>query len=90
MRAKILVYALAALILATIHLAEAQQAGESCPHRLPGSRDCFRERGSRGRVSARTERSLAGLTEKNITIDYRFAEQKTERTAGACGGFGSS
>jgi putative tryptophan/tyrosine transport system substrate-binding protein len=78
MKAKILVCALLALILATIHLAEAQQPGKvvRIGYLDPGTAsasavlvDAFRQE----------LRKLGWVDGKNITIDYRFAEQKTER-----------
>ena len=76
MKAKILVYALPALILATIHLVEAQQAkkiprvgilfigGRDQPH-LEAFKQGLRER---------------GYTEgQNIALDYRYAEGNQDR-----------
>ena len=78
MKAKILVYALPALILATIHFAEAQQ-----PEKVPriGFLDLSTASGSAVLVEAfRQELSKLGWIEgKNITIEYRFAEGKRER-----------
>jgi len=78
MKAKMLVYALPALILATIHLAEAQQAGKI--FRI-GFLDNSTASGSAVLVDAfRQELSKLGWIEgKNITIEYRFTEQKNER-----------
>src|SRR5215831_12411906 len=78
MKAKMLVYALPALILATIHLAEAQQAGKVFSI---GFLDNSTASGSAVLVDAfRQELSKLGWIEgKNITIEYRFAEQKNER-----------
>jgi ABC-type uncharacterized transport system substrate-binding protein len=78
MRAKILVYALPALILATIHLTEAQQ-----PKKVP--RIGFLIAASRDAQSARTEafrqslRELGYIEGQNIVIEYRHAEGKTDR-----------
>ena len=75
MKAKMLVYALPALILATIHLAEAQQAGKI--FRI-GFLDQSTASGSAVIVDAfRQELSKLGWIEgKNITIEYRFGESK--------------
>jgi putative ABC transport system substrate-binding protein len=78
MKAKILVYALPALILATIHLAEAQQTGKIL--RI-GFLDPSTASGMAGLLEVfRQELNKLGWIEgKNITIEYRFAEQKPER-----------
>jgi putative ABC transport system substrate-binding protein len=79
MKAKILVYALPALILAAIHLAEAQQVGK-VPRigiLMPGS--------SAFPTSARYDSFRQGLRElgyiegKNIFIEIRYAEGKQDR-----------
>ena len=81
MKAKILVYALPALILATIHLAEAQQ-----PKKVP--RIGFLYAGSPSGQLARAQAFLQGLRElgyvegKNIVIEYRYAEGKYDRLPG--------
>ena len=78
MKAKILVYALPALILATIHLAEAQQ-----PTKVP--RIGLLSAASPSAISARTEAFRQGLREvgyvegKNIIIEWRSAEGKLDR-----------
>ena len=78
MKAKILVYALPALILTTIHIAEAQQAGN-----IP--RIAFLLGGSSSVYSARIDPFKQGLKElgyvdgKNIAIEYRYAEGKADR-----------
>jgi ABC-type uncharacterized transport system substrate-binding protein len=78
MRAKILVYALPVLILATIHLAEAQQ-----PKKL--DRIGFLLGGPSSFFSARTDAFQQGLNElgytkgKNIVIEYRYADGKADR-----------
>jgi putative tryptophan/tyrosine transport system substrate-binding protein len=78
MKAKILVYALPALILATIHFAEAQQPTKI--FRI-GFLDSSTASGMAVLVDAfRQEMSKLGWIEgKNITIEYRFAEQKSDR-----------
>ena len=73
MKAKILVYALPALILATIHLAEAQQPTKVL-------RIGFLATGSPSFLLTRIEAFRQGLRElgyvegKNIVIEYRFAD----------------
>jgi hypothetical protein len=75
MRAKILVYALPALILAAIHLAEAQQPGKIFrigfldPSTVSGSAvlwDTLREELSK----------LGWIERKNIAFEYRFGDNK--------------
>jgi putative tryptophan/tyrosine transport system substrate-binding protein len=78
MKAKILVYALPALILTIIHLAEAQQ-----PTKVPRIR--YLGFGSPSANSARVEAFQQGLRElgyvegKNIFIEWRFAGGKQDR-----------
>src|SRR5262245_24919055 len=78
MKAKILVYALPALILATIHLAEAQQ-----PKKVP--RIGYLSVSSPSAMLTRTEAFRHGLRElgyvegKNIVIEWRSAEGKRDR-----------
>jgi putative ABC transport system substrate-binding protein len=78
MKAKILVYALPALILTTIHLAEAQQA-KKVPRigLLLTSSQSF----NLPRIDAfRQGLHTLGYTEgKNIVIEYRYAEGKLDR-----------
>src|ERR1700752_4065855 len=78
MKTKILVYALPVLILAAVHLAEAQQTRKVA--RI-GFLDASTASGSAVLVDAfRQELSKLGWIEgKNITIEFRFAEQKQER-----------
>jgi putative tryptophan/tyrosine transport system substrate-binding protein len=77
MKAKLLLYALPALILITIHFAEAQ------PTKIfrIGFLDSSTASGIAVLVDAfRQEMSKLGWIEgKNITIEYRFAEQKSDR-----------
>ena len=78
MKAKILVYALPALILAVIHVAEAQQ-----PKQLP--RVGYLASGSRSSELSHIEAFNEGLRGRgytqgqNIIIEYRFAEGKLDR-----------
>src|SRR5262245_15613126 len=78
MKARILVYMLLALILATIHLAEAQQPGK-----VP--RIGFQLDSPASAMGARIEGFRQGLQElgyiegKNIIIEWRSAEGKAER-----------
>jgi putative ABC transport system substrate-binding protein len=78
MKAKILVYALPALILTTIHLAEAQQ-----PTKIP--RIGFLLGVSPSAMAPRVEAFRQGLRElgyvegKTINIEYRYAEGKNDR-----------
>ena len=81
MKAKILACALPVLILATIHLAEAQQ-----PNKVP--RIGILHGASASSVAARTEAFRQGLRElgyvegKNIVIEWRYAEGKADRLPG--------
>src|SRR5262245_3612420 len=85
MKAKILVCALPVLILAIIHLAEAQQPGK-IPRIGYLSRD-LHPSDSRAAQPVNLEAFRQGLRElgyvegKNITIEYRFAEGRFERFA---------
>jgi putative tryptophan/tyrosine transport system substrate-binding protein len=78
MKAKIFVYALPALILATIHLAEAQQPGKV-------ARIGFLTGGSHSTNPDRNETLRQGLRElgyiegKSVVIEYRWAEGKLDR-----------
>jgi putative tryptophan/tyrosine transport system substrate-binding protein len=78
MKAKILVYALPALILTTIHFAEAQQATK-----IP--RIGFLGFTSLSAIAARIEAFQQGLREfgyvegKNIVVEYRSAEGELDR-----------
>src|SRR5262245_21802452 len=78
MKAKILVYALPALILATIHVADSQQ-----PTKVP--RLGYLTSSTPSSMSARVEAFRQGLGElgyvegKSIVIEWRFAERKLDR-----------
>ena len=78
MKAKILVYALLALILATTHVAQAQQTTK-----IP--RIAFLGTSSASVLSLRIETFRRGLRElgyvegKNISIEYRFADGMNDR-----------
>jgi hypothetical protein len=81
MKAKVLVYALLASVLTTIHLAEAQQVGK-VPRigiLVPGS--------SAFPTSARYDSFRQGLRDlgyiegKNVSIEIRYAEGKEDRPA---------
>src|SRR5712692_9192767 len=80
MRKKIFATTLASLILLSVSLADAQQAGKI--FRI-GFLDPSTASGSAGLVEAfRQELSKLGWIEgKNITIEYRFGEQKPELAA---------
>ena len=76
MKAKILVHALPALILATIHLVEAQQA--KVPKigwlgALSLASDAGRE------LLGREIRALGYIDGKNIAMEYRYAGDKLDR-----------
>jgi putative tryptophan/tyrosine transport system substrate-binding protein len=78
MKAKILVYALPALILATLHLAEAQQ-----PTRVPriGFLVGGSPSGNAGRIEAFRQgvRELGYIEGKNVVIEVRYADGKEDR-----------
>jgi putative ABC transport system substrate-binding protein len=76
MRAKILVYALTALILATIHLAEAQQ-----PKKVPriGYLSGRSGAGPLDEVFKTALRELDYVEGKSVTFAYRWAEEKMDR-----------
>jgi putative ABC transport system substrate-binding protein len=76
MKAKILVYALPALILGTIHLAEAQQ-----PKKIPRIGYLSLRSGPADNDLAFRQglRELGYIEGQNIVIDWRFAEGKSER-----------
>ena len=78
MKAKILVYAFLALILATIHLAEAQQ-----PTRVPriGFLVGGSPSGNAGRIEAFRQglRELGYIEGKNVVIEVRYADGKEDR-----------
>jgi putative ABC transport system substrate-binding protein len=78
MKAKTLVYALPALILAIVHLAEAQE-----PAKIPriGLLGVISASAAEGRIEAFRQglRDLGYVEGKNIVIEYRTAEGKLER-----------
>jgi putative ABC transport system substrate-binding protein len=76
MKAKILVYALPALILASIHLADAQQ-----PKKIPRIGYLSLRSGPADNDLAFRQglRELGYIEGQNIVIDWRFAEGKSER-----------
>src|SRR5215831_4236776 len=79
MKAKIIVYALLALILTTIHLAEAQQPAGKIPRIgfLTGGGNPFSFEAFRQGLQ-----NLGYIEGKNIVIEYRSAEGDQERIAG--------
>jgi putative ABC transport system substrate-binding protein len=78
MKRKITLFALCALLFALCFSAEAQQTGKV--FRI-GFLDPSNASGSTGLVEAfwQEMRKLGWIEGKNITIEYRFAEQKSER-----------
>jgi putative tryptophan/tyrosine transport system substrate-binding protein len=79
MKSKILVYALPALILATIHLAEAQQSAKV--PRIGFLSAVSSASIPRNRITAFQQglRELGYFEGKNIIIEYRFADGKQDR-----------
>jgi putative tryptophan/tyrosine transport system substrate-binding protein len=80
MGAKILVYALLALILTTIHLAEAQQPKKATLLGYLSARSSSSE-STRIEAFRQVLRELGYVEGKNIIIEYRFAEGKFDRLA---------
>jgi putative tryptophan/tyrosine transport system substrate-binding protein len=76
MKPKILVYTLAALILATIHFAEAQQTGKVV--RIGYLSSHF---GDREEAFRKGMRELGYIEGQNIVIEWRFTEAKRDRQA---------
>jgi putative tryptophan/tyrosine transport system substrate-binding protein len=78
MKPKLLVYALPALILATIHLAEAQQVGKKIyliGVLSAGASDQGRDALSQGL------RELGWVEGKNIAFEYRYAGGQADRVS---------
>jgi putative tryptophan/tyrosine transport system substrate-binding protein len=90
MKAKILVYALPALILTTLHLAEAQQAAGKIPRIGFLSRELY-PADSRANEGHRLEafrqglRELGYIEDKTIIIEYRYADGRLERLPALAG-----
>jgi ABC-type uncharacterized transport system substrate-binding protein len=80
MGAKILVYALLALILTTIHLAEAQQPKKATLLGYLSARSSSSE-STRIEAFRQVLRELGYVEGKKIIIEYRFAEGKFDRLA---------
>ena len=76
MKAKILVYALPVLILATVHLADAQQKVPKIGFLVVPSRSFFADRIKSFRQGLH---SLGYVEGKNIMIEYRYAEGNLDR-----------
>ena len=89
MKAKILVYALPALILTTIHLTEAQQPKKvfriGYLSATDGATDAPRSEGIR-----RALRELGYIEGQNIAIEYRYAGGKQDRNPELAAELGSS
>src|SRR5215510_3278981 len=79
MNAKILVYALPVLLLATVHLAEAQQAGKipRIGYLLPA--DEGNTPGLQIEALRQGLRDIGYIEGKNVLIEYRYAEGKPDR-----------
>ena len=73
MKAKILVYALPALILATIHLAEAQQGAKDIRIGYLDEGTAVGSRGTLGRLPKADDPELGWVEGKNLSIEYRYA-----------------
>ena len=78
MKAKILVYALPVLILATIHLAEAQQPKKVARIGYLSALDPARE-SVRADAIMLALRELGYIKGQNITFEYRYTEGKQDR-----------
>jgi putative tryptophan/tyrosine transport system substrate-binding protein len=78
MKGKIFVYALLALILATVHLVEAQQPSKVIRLGFLGATSASAEK-SRIEAFRQGMRELGYVEDKNIVIEWRFAEGKFDR-----------
>src|SRR5262249_46451731 len=78
MNAKILFFALSALVLITIHLADAQQSKKVTRIGYLAPSDAATE-STRSEPIRRALRELGYIEGQNIAIEYRYAEGKVDR-----------